>query len=167
MKSIHILTYDLENDSPLLQSIIDQGNNVLGEIILFVQQTNQEAGRICRENIPENVLSAFSELPKDQLSNDIQRIREHNSLILDVISEKIANTHIDRDDCISDINDILRSYSAAFLSGNRGCGKSALVKAYSESLDNVFFLIFRAEELDSTSLLNAVSSVASTRHCLN
>ncbi|PKM38956.1 MAG: hypothetical protein CVV04_11545 [Firmicutes bacterium HGW-Firmicutes-9] len=159
MKSIHILNYDLEDDSPLLQSIIDQSNSVLGEIILFVEQTNQEAGRICRENIPESIHSAFSDLLKDQLSNDIQRIHEHNSSILGIISEKIANTHVDRDDCISDINDILRSYGAAFLSGNRGCGKSALVKAYSETQGNVFFLIFRAEELDSASLHSSLSEI--------
>ncbi|MFY9224352.1 MAG: ATP-binding protein [Blastocatellia bacterium] len=169
LKCFHLLGYDLDTSSSvtlsLLQSLIAQycqesSGLVWSRIIDVVQSANQNAGTITLATIPGDVRSLFNTRQSTSLSLDLRKLKEHGEYILNGISDSIGEVHISRQKLLDQLFEYVEKYKLVFISGERGCGKSSLVKRFYDSIkDKIPTFCFRVEDFDNTHLSRVFSSI--------
>lgn len=170
LKAFHLLGYDLDTESgstlSLLQTLISKfstqsATSLWARIVDFVQTSNQNAGTITFETIPTDVLDEFSAtIHSSDWYTDIKKLQDHGRYILDGIRSEIGNVTLKEPARISQISDLSQSASFIFVSGERGAGKSSLIRTFIQTLGTsapVFCI--RAEDLDKPHLDNVFTAI--------
>ena len=150
MRSLYFLQYDLEDlSSPLFTCLNHIANEHLGDIVLYVQECNLHAAVVTKSGLPSALSKKYSAFRASEEDCALTNIDEHNRLIMSNIRSQIGDTHVSRLDIEQNIESALQDHSFLFVTGERGSGKSAVVKDYCEGKEKAFILYLRAEELDA------------------
>lgn len=169
LKVFHFIGYDLDTEAgstlSLLFSLIAQYSNgvashLWARVVDAVQSANQNAGTLTLETVPEDIRSAFNTLTSSSWSSDVNRLREHGNYILDGVLIKVGGVHIKRPELIAQLSDLAESSSFVLVSGERGSGKSSLIRVFADYVKEhhpIFCL--RTEDLDRPHLDNALSAM--------
>ncbi len=169
LRKFYILGYDLDVESgvtfSLLNSLIAQNTNenslsIWTKIIDFVQYANQNSGTINIANIPMDVSRLFDETYNSRCITDIKKLKEHGEYILNGIQSDIAGIHIRRTEYLGQLIKYTESSRLVIVTGERGCGKSSIVKEFVKYVDGkspVFCL--RTEEIDKPHIHDIFSSI--------
>ncbi|MEW6125457.1 MAG: ATP-binding protein [Acidobacteriota bacterium] len=169
LKSFHLLGYDLDLESgntlSLIQSLIAQYSHenplpLWSRILDAVQSANQNAGTITLETLPQDIRNLFDTRKNQKWESDLKRIKEHGEYIIDGIRMDIGGVHIKRPAILSRLLEASESSKFVFISGARGCGKSSVVREFSEYMaDRNPVFCLRTEDLDKAHLDNVFSSM--------
>ncbi|MGI8502157.1 MAG: hypothetical protein ACR2LR_13630 [Hassallia sp.] len=169
LKVFHFIGYDLDTESgstlSLLHSLIAQYSNesaslLWARVVDAVQTANQNAGTITLETLPEDIQTAFSTVSSSSLSSDITKLKEHGNYILGGIRTTVGGVHIEQPDVFSELLSLTETSSFVFVSGERGSGKSSLVRGFSDYVSKsapIFCL--RTEDLEQPHLDNVFSAM--------
>ncbi|MCC3498333.1 MAG: ATP-binding protein [Microcoleus sp. PH2017_15_JOR_U_A] len=169
LKVFHIIGYDLDTESgstlSLLHSLIAQYSNEAApflwtRVIDAVQTANQNAGTLTLESLPEDIRTAFSTVNSSSWSSDVTKLKKHGNYILDGIRTTIGEIHIKQSDAFAQLLSLTETSSFLFVSGERGAGKSSLIREFSDYIGRrapIFCL--RTEDLDRTHLDNVFSAM--------
>ena len=161
--NIHIMNLDIE-DSYVKSAILSGLENLIGEdnfgykLYSYVSNNNQNAGTITLDGIKNDLKLTKLKQNSDSVYN-LKVIDEHTNLIFDGIENKVASISIDRKEN-DDINNLLENNRLVIISGERGCGKSALAKSYYQNhCQNKFVLALRAEDFNQNNLQSVFNSI--------
>ena len=141
LKSFHLLGYDLDTESgstiSLLQSLVAQSSTentsfLWSRIIDAVQLCNQNAGTINLDTLPEDIVRPFGTRNNPHWTSDVNKLKDHGNYIIDGIRSNIGGVHINRPGSFEQLLEISEAAEFVFLSGERGCGKSSLVREFAE-----------------------------------
>jgi predicted transcriptional regulator len=169
LKVFHLIGYDLDTESgstlSLLHSLIAQYANeaapsLWARIVDAVQVANQNAGTITLETLPEDIRTAFSTVSLSSWSSDITKLKEHGNYILGSIRTTVGGVHIEQPDVFSELLSLTETSSFVFVSGERGSGKSSLIREFSDYISKsapIFCL--RTEDLEQSHLDNVFSAM--------
>jgi ABC-type cobalamin/Fe3+-siderophores transport system ATPase subunit len=169
LKVFHLIGYDLDTESgstlSLLHSLIVQYANesatsLWARIVDAVQVANQNAGTITLETLPKDIRTAFSTVSLPSWSSDIAKLKEHGNYILGGIRTTVGGVHIEQPDVFSELLSLTETSSFVFVSGERGSGKSSLIREFSDYISKsapIFCL--RTEDLEQSHLDNVFSAM--------
>jgi len=169
LKVFHLISYDLDIEHggtlSLLYSLISLYSNETApllwtKIVNAVQTANQNAGTITLETLPEDIRTAFSTVGSSDWSSDVNRLKKHGNYILDGIRTTIGEVHIKQPESIAQLFDLTESSNFVLISGERGSGKSSLIRTFSDYVSGsapIFCL--RIEDLDKPHLGNVFSAM--------
>ncbi|AFY93168.1 ATP-binding protein [Chamaesiphon minutus] len=169
LKVFHLIGYDLDTESgstlSLLHSLIAQYSNeaapsVWARVVDAVQISNQNAGTIALETLPEDIRTKFSTAIFSSWLSDLNKLRDHGNFILGGIRTTIGRTHIKQSEAFDRLLDLAETSSFIFVSGERGAGKSSLVRKFSDYMgERAPIFCLRTEDLDRSHLDNVFSAM--------
>ena len=169
LKVFHLIGYDLDTESggtlSLLQSLISLHSNktpslLWARVIDAVQIANQNAGTISLETIPEDIRTAFNTVDSSGWSSDINRLKRHGEYILGGIRTTIGGVHINQEELFAQLLDLTESSNFVLVSGERGTGKSSLIRTFFDDVgDSTPIFCLRTEDLDKPHIDNVFSSI--------
>lgn len=169
LKSFYLLGYDLDVDAgttqTFLESLINQNSSedvqlLWARVVNAVQSANQNAGTIALETLPQDLIDAFNAVDASSKAQDLRRLKEHGAFILNSIKPTIGGIHIERADAFLQLLETSENSSFVFVQGERGCGKSSLIKEFAKHMeDRAPIFCFRTEEFDKAHLDNVFSSL--------
>jgi hypothetical protein len=169
LKVFHLIGYDLDTESggtlSLLHSLIAQYSNeaapsVWSRVVDAVQISNQNAGTIALETLPEDIRTQFSTTNASSWSSDLNKLRDHGNFILGGIRTTIGRTHIKQSEAFDRLLNLAETSSFIFVSGERGAGKSSLVRKFSDYIgERAPIFCLRTEDLDRSHLDNVFSTM--------
>ena len=169
LKVFYLIGYDLDTEEgstlSLLHSLIAQYSNedvsyLWTRIIDVVQIANQNAGTLALETLPEDIRNVFSTVAPSIWLIDVRKLKEHGDFILEGIRTTVGGIHIKQSDKFYELLDLAETSNFIFVTGERGVGKSSLVRDFSEYVIKqapVFYL--RTEDLDKPHLDSAISAM--------
>lgn len=169
LKGFHLIGYDIDMESgsiiSLLQSLIAQSStenvaSLWSRVVCVIQSYNQDAGTITLANLPKDICNAFNIKPNNNGDSDVKKLIDHSNYIIEGIRNDIAGVRISRPAPLGQLLDKSEEAEFVFLSGERGCGKSSLVREFAEYMKNrapVFCL--RTEDLDEAHLDTVFSAI--------
>jgi len=171
LRHFHLIGYDLDTEGShrsLIQSLIaqssdDDASSIWGKLVGEVQSFNPDAGTLSLETISKEISNSFNPKKNPHFAQDIKKLNEHGKIILDGIRSRIGEFHIERKELFAKLIESSEENEFVFVVGERGCGKSSLVREYAEYLDEktpVFCL--RTEDLDKPHLDNVFSAIGLT-----
>jgi len=169
LKVFHLIGYDLDTESgsmlSLLHSLISLYSNktaslLWARLIDAIQTANQNAGTISLETIPEDIRTAFNTVDSSGWSSDVNRIKRHGEYILGGIRTTIGGVHIKQAELFAQLLDLTESSSFVLVSGERGTGKSSLIRTFFDDVsDSTPIFCLRTEDLDKPHIDNVFSSI--------
>ena len=169
LKNFYLLGYDLDVESgvtlSLLNSLINQNTTedylfLWSKIIDIVQYANQNSGTLSKSNIPREVSSLFNTKDNSQCIKDTKKLKEHGDYIIDGIQSDIGGINIRRSEYFGQLIESSEASEFVIITGERGCGKSSLVKEFAEYMKGkapIFCL--RAEDIDKPHLHDVFTSI--------
>lgn len=169
LKSFHLIGYDLDTESgstlSLLHSLIAQYSNEAASslwtrVVDAVQVANQNAGTLTLETLPEDIRTSFSTVSSSSWSSDVTKLKEHGNYILGGVRTTVGGVHIEQPDVFSELLSLTETSSFVFVTGERGSGKSSLMREFSEYIGKsapIFCL--RTEDLEQSHLNNVFSAM--------
>ena len=105
------------------------------------------------ESFPPDIREAFKTNITRHWDIDLKKLRIHGNYILDGIRSDIGGVNIKRTDLLSQLLEISEGAKFVFLTGERGCGKSSLVREFFGHLrDRAPIFCIRTEDLDESHL---------------
>ncbi|MGO5065562.1 MULTISPECIES: hypothetical protein [unclassified Clostridium] len=169
MKKFHLLAYDLDSDSSIVSTMIqsfisqcvgEEENNIWEKVISIVQSCNQNAGTIKRLNFPCEICDKFQNNQNNKISKDIRIINEHGNYILEGIKSDIGGETIHRNEALTKLTDYCSNSDIVLVTGERGCGKSGLIKEFVSNIKkNEPIIVLRTEELEKSHLQSVFSDI--------
>ena len=169
LRVFHLIGYDLDTESgstlSLLHSLISRHSNesaslLWASVVDAVQTANQNAGTITSDTLPEEIRAAFNPSVYSGWLSDINRLKEHGSYILSGIKNTVGDVHITHSEFIDQLFDLTESSDFVLVSGERGTGKSSLIRDFSDIVrDRVPIFCIRTEDLDTSHLDKVFSSI--------
>jgi hypothetical protein len=169
LKSFHLIGYDLDTESgstlSLLHSLIAQYSNegapsLWARVIDAVQIANQNAGTITLETLPEDIRTAFSTVNSSSCLSDVSKLKEHGNYILGGIRTTIGGFHVKQSDTFAQLLNLTETSRFVFVSGERGAGKSSLIREFSDYIsESVPIFCLRTEDLEHPHLDNVFSAM--------
>ncbi|EGR4195357.1 hypothetical protein DDN46_13880 [Vibrio cholerae] len=172
LKSFQILPFDLDAEHSIVANLLcsliqcysdELPSLVLARLVTCVQSFNQNAGVLTKNNIPEDVKILFNKSISIPFDNDLIKFYERSQHIFDGISTTINSFHVDRSEQLLEISNCYMDSEFVFVTGERGAGKSGVVKDFvaTKNIDvPVFYL--RAEDLDKNHLNEVFTSMGIT-----
>ncbi len=169
LKSFYLIGYDIDTEDgstiSLIQSLIAQTSNenpnlLWARIVCVVQSYNQDAGTLSLENLSKDIRDAFNTKQNPNWISDVRKLVDHSKYIIDGIRTDIGGVSIHRPDYVRQLLDRSEEEAFVLLSGERGCGKSCIVREFAEYMKNrapVFCL--RTEDLDEAHLDRVFSAI--------
>jgi hypothetical protein len=169
MKSFYLLGYDLDvgpgSTLSLIQSLIglyspDDPSSLWSTILDFVQSADQNAGTITVETLPHAISTPFKTRKTLHWDSDLSKLKAHGEYIVGGIRKSIGGFHVDRSNLLARlINEAERS-KFVLVSGPRGCGKSGLIREFTEYMtDRAPVFCLRTEDFDKAHLDSVFSSM--------
>ena len=170
LKVFHLIGYDLDTESgstlSLLYSLISLYSNETASLLWTrvvdaVQTANQNAGTITLETLPKDIRTAFSTVDSSSWSSDVNKLKEHGEFIIDGIRTTVGEVHVKQSESIAQLFDLTESSSFVLVSGERGSGKSSLIRTFSDYVsDSAPIFCLRTEDLDKSHLDNVFSAMS-------
>lgn len=177
LKAFHLIGYDLDTESggtlSLLHSLIAQYSNeaapsLWARVVDAVQVANQNAGTLTLETLPLDIRTSFGTVSSSSWSSDVTKLEEHGNYILGGIRTTIGGVHIEQPNMLSELLGLTETSSFVFVSGERGSGKSSLIREFSDHISKsapIFCL--RTEDLEQSHLDNVFSAMGLRSSLLN
>jgi len=172
LKVFHLVGYDLDLQSgstlSLIQSLIAQNTSeaphlVWSKVVDVIQTSNQNAGTITLENLPNEVTHLFDPIDSSTWSKDVTRLKDHGNLILNRIDTTIGNVHVEQKENFLRLIDLAESNKFVFVTGDRGVGKSSLIRKFAdESREQTPIFCLRAEDFEQPHLDHVYSAIGLT-----
>jgi len=169
LKVFYIIGYDLDTESgstlSLLHSLIAQYSNQAASslwtrVVDAVQTANQNAGTLTLETLPEDIRNAFNTVNYSSWSSDVSKLKDHGNYILGGIRTTIGGIHIQQSDAFAQLLSLTETSSFVFVSGERGAGKSGLIREFSDYIgERAPIFCLRTEDLDKAHLDNVFSAM--------
>lgn len=169
LKVFHLIGYDLDTEAggtlSLLHSLIAQYSNeavpfLWARVVDAVQAANQSAGTLTLETLPEDIRTAFSTVSSSSWLSDVSKLKEHGNYILGGIKTTVGGIHIKQSDAFAQLFSLTEASSFIFVSGERGAGKSSLIREFSDFIgERAPIFCLRTEELDQAHLDNVFSAM--------
>jgi hypothetical protein len=169
LKVFHLIGYDLDTEAggtlSLLHSLIAQYSNeaapfLWARVVDAVQTANQSAGTLTLETLPEDIRTAFSTVGSSSWLSDVSKLKEHGNYILGGIKITVGGIHIKQSDAFAQLLSLTEASSFIFVSGERGAGKSSLIREFSDFIgERAPIFCLRTEELDQAHLDNVFSAM--------
>lgn len=169
LKSFHVISYDFDTASgsnlTQIKAFISQCTNqppdpIWSQLLNAVQLSNQNAGTITQNTLPRDIQEKFDDVNIDGWRFDEQRLKAHSNTILDRIQTTIGKVHINQADSLIDLLNATSSSDFIIVTGERGSGKSSLVKSFISQTDkNAVIFYFSLEDLDHAHLDQVFSSM--------
>jgi hypothetical protein len=169
LKVFHIIGYDLDTESggtlSLLYALIAQYSNesalsLWARVVNAVQIANQNAGTINLETLPEDIRTVFSTVNSSNWLSDVSKLKEHGNYILGGIRTTVGGIHIQQSDAFAQLLSLTEASSFVFVSGERGTGKSSLVREFSDFIgERAPIFCLRTEDLEQPHLDNVFSAM--------
>jgi energy-coupling factor transporter ATP-binding protein EcfA2 len=162
LRAFHLVSYDLDQagsvTAALLGSLIKYHSDlppsaVLAKIVTVAQEFNQNAGTLTPNNLPVDLTSLFKRGVSESLDKDISKLRERSNYIFCGISSSINGIHVSQHAAVEEIRNAYKEGGFLFVTGERGAGKSGLVKEFVKTIGSdtaVFYM--RAEDFDRSHL---------------
>jgi hypothetical protein len=167
LQVFHLIGYDLDIEAgstlSLLHSLIAQYSHetvslLWARVVDAVQTANQNAGTITLETLPEDIRTAFSNVGSYGWSSDVNKLKEHGNYILGGIRTTVGEVHINQSESIAQLIDLTESSRFVLVSGERGSGKSSLIRTFSDYVsDSAPIFCLRTEDFDKPHLDNVFS----------
>ena len=169
LKAFYLIGYDLDAETgstlSLLLSLIAQYSEkdplfLWTRIVDVVQTADQNAGTLTLEVLPEDIRTAFNTVTYSYWLTDISKLKDHGNYILEGIRTTVGGVHIKQTDELSQLLDMTESADFVFVTGERGVGKSSLIRDFSDHVGErapIFYL--RIEDLDRAHLDNVFSAM--------
>jgi len=168
LKVFYLISYDLDQTgsvtASLLASLVQQHSElppsaVLAKVVAVAQDFNQNAGTLTANNLPVDLTSLFKASVCKSLSGDIEKFRERSNHIYLGISNSIGGIHVSRHEAVEAIRDAYQGGGFVFVTGERGAGKSGVVKDFVETAgDEAAIFYVRAEDFDKSHLNDVFAS---------
>jgi len=172
LKHFYLLSYDLDTESgitlSLIQSLIAQSSTedpvaTWKSLVVEVQTFNPDAGTLSLETISEEIRNSFDTKNNPHWVSDIKKLQDHGKYIIDGIRSDIGGVTIERRDLFKRLIDVSERTEFVFISGERGCGKSSLVRAFAKYIEvKAPIFCLRTEDLDKPHLDNVLSAIGLT-----
>lgn len=169
LKVFHVIGYDLDTEAgstlSLLHSLIAQYSNeaapfLWARVIDAVQTANQNAGTLTLESLPKDIRAAFSTINSSSWSSDVSKLKEHGNYILGGIRSTVGGIHIKQSDAFAQLLSLTETSSFVLVSGERGTGKSSLIREFSDYTgERVPIFCLRTEDLDQAHLDKVFSAM--------
>lgn len=169
LRHFFLLGFNLDSetgtDQILLQSLIAQSSkkdpvDLWARLVICVQSYDQDAGTLTIESLPQDIRDSFDTEFNPNWKLDISKLKVHGSYIFDGIKSDIGELYIERKEELIQLIDYGEKAEFVIVTGERGCGKSSLIKKYAEHLDSSYPTFFlRAEDLDKPHLDNVFSEI--------
>jgi hypothetical protein len=170
LKIFHLIGYDLDTEAggtlSLLHSLIAQYSNeaapfLWARVVDAVQAVNQSAGTLTLETLPEDIRIAFSTVLSSSWLSDVSKLKDHGNYILGGIKTTVGGIHIKQSDAFAQLLSLTEASSFVFVSGERGAGKSSLIREFSDFIgERAPIFCLRTEELDQAHLDNVFSAMS-------
>jgi energy-coupling factor transporter ATP-binding protein EcfA2 len=172
LRNFYLIGYDLDSDSSstlsLLKSLLSQNSSdddaALWSIIVeHVQSSNQNAGTITIATFSEEIRNSLNTKYSKSWVADVKKLEDHSNYILGGIQSNIGGVHIERSDLLKQLLQMTEESAFVFLTGERGCGKSSLIKQFAEFIINYApVFCFRTEDFDKGHLDHVFSAIGLT-----
>lgn len=168
LKVFYLISYDVDQagsiTAAMLGALVQQHSElpasaVLAKVVTVAQDFNQCAGTLTTSNIPSDLMSLFKASINKTLDEDIQKLKERSNHVYSGISNSISGTHVSRYEAVEEVRDAYEAGGFVFVTGERGTGKSGVVKDYVATLgqDAAIFYV-RAEDFDKSHLNDVFAS---------
>ena len=146
--------------SLISQSSTDDPSSVWAKLVNNVRFINQNAGTLSLVTTPIEIKQLFNRRTRVQWDFDIKKLQDHGNCILDNIRSDIGGVSVKRSDLFTKLLDICEENKFIFLTGERGCGKSSLIKEFAAYMkDKAPIFCFRTEEFNRAHLDNVFSEI--------
>ena len=162
MKCFHLLPYDLDVDSgstyPLLLAMLSNltsgtPEDLWARLGQAIRSANQTAGTLLPEELARELDIEIKAGFNRQWFLDHKKLKDRGDFILGGIKSDIGGITIPRDDSICHLQSICEEADFVFIQGERGCGKSSLVRQFlAVQGDTTPIYCLRAEDLDQPHL---------------
>ena len=158
---IHVLDLNSTN-APLWIAVSNLFSRAVGkkglehELYHVIAEYNQNAGTVTQE-----ILFRELSINGHVIDSEIfKKIKSHNDIVLASMHNSINGVSIDRSNYITKLDEVLQTNDIVLVAGERGVGKTGIVKSYLEFHDNSSFnVLFRAEEFNKPSINGVFSEL--------
>lgn len=123
----------------------------------YIADLNQNAGTITKNMICEYF--NLSEVLND-MSEYFREITYHNSVIMGAMNDSICGITIQRDDILEGLEIKTQNNDVVLVTGQRGIGKTGIVRQYIDKKSDCQLLLLRAEELNENCMRNVLSLIS-------
>lgn len=165
LKHFFILTLELDTLDSAINAAIGAGmhqfsndDNFGAKVYQYIANLNQNAGTIAQEQLSRdlNVKIDNSEI----VIQEYTKIKEHNQFIIANMRNQVADINIERSLEIEGIHNELEKNDIILVTGERGVGKSGVIKEFIEDInENTYCILLRAEELNVPHLHNVFANL--------
>ncbi|MDD1685755.1 hypothetical protein [Methanoregula sp.] len=172
LKHFYQLGYDLDSDSSsilqLVLSLISKSSNndpssIWEKILGEVQSFNPDAGTLSPLTISKEIRDSLDTKKNPHFAHDLKKLNERSKYIVEGIRSEIGGFHVKRPELLAQLIENSAENKFVILLGERGCGKSSLVREFTGDLigkEPIFCL--RTEDLDKPHLDNVFSAIGLT-----
>lgn len=168
LKVFYLISYDVDQTgsvtAAMLGALVQQHSElpasaVLAKVVTVAQDFNQCAGTLTASNIPGDLKSLFKSSINKALDEDVEKLKERSNHVYSGVSTSISGMHVSRYEAIEAVRDAYEAGGFVFVTGERGAGKSGVVKDYMATLgeDAAIFYV-RAEDFDKSHLNDVFAS---------
>lgn len=169
LKVFHCLSFDLDSSSSIVGSMMgalirchtdEAPHLVVARLFTCAQEFNQNAGTLTATSAPRDLIDLFRHSVSCGFEEDIKKLRERGDHIFNGISTTIGGIHIQREEDVVALEEALQSSEFVFVTGERGAGKSGVVKDFiSNRLGDLAAFYLRAEDLDKSHLNDVFTAI--------
>lgn len=169
LRKFYLLGFDLDVEGggtlSLLHSIFSrkgvQNPSLLWTRLLdTIQTVNQNAGTLNIENLPRDIKEVFESRSSTNWDSDIKKLTDHSEYIISGIRSTIGEVHINRTSNLQELIEASEKNEFVFLSGERGCGKSSIIREFAEYMkEHAPVFCLRSEDLDKAHLNSVFTSI--------
>ncbi|OSR67006.1 hypothetical protein [Pseudomonas syringae] len=169
LRIFYCLSFDLDSSSSIVGSMMgalirchseEAPHLVVARLFTCAQEFNQNAGTLTATSAPQDLIDIFQRSISYGFDEDIKKLRERGDHIFNGISTTIGGIHIQREEDVLALEDALQACEFVFVTGERGAGKSGVVKDFiSTRLNDLVAFYLRAEDLDKSHLNDVFSAI--------
>jgi hypothetical protein len=168
LKIFYLISYDVDQagsvTAAMLGALVQQHSElpasaVLAKVVTVAQDFNQCAGTLTASNVPGDLKNLFKVSVNKTLDEDVEKFKERSNHVYSGISNSISGMHVSRYEAVEAVRDAYEAGGFVFVTGERGAGKSGVVKDYVATLgkDAAIFYV-RAEDFDKSHLNDVFAS---------
>ncbi|MFP3448478.1 hypothetical protein [Pseudomonas sp. SIMBA_067] len=168
LKVFYLISYDVDQagsvTAAMLGALVQQHSElpvsaVLAKVVTVAQDFNQCAGTLTISNVPGDLKSLFKASVNNALAEDVEKLKERSKHVYSGISNSISGTHVSRYEAVEAVRDAYEAGGFVFVTGERGAGKSGVVKDYAATVgENAAIFYVRAEDFDKSHLNDVFAS---------
>lgn len=138
---------------------LTEEDNFAEKLYRYVANMNQNAGTILIENVKKDLVIK-DKIKNSHITECYDSLKTHTDLIFENMHSNVAGISIKRDNELQKIQQSLESNKFILVTGQRGVGKSGIVKEFWQNYcKDKYSLAIRCEELNQPSIQNVFNNL--------